>query len=141
MSESSLSNMYFKIFCSTVLNGNPWVKPCTMESLGTGIDGGDADGGLAAAVLTSANRPESNNLNSVVIGMLPTYLIVCFLLSPKYLERFKYIGLVALAIVLTISIGFIADLGNWFFYSSASIVFGCLWVLLFRTRYVSKNNN
>jgi hypothetical protein len=42
-----------------------------MELLGTGIDGGDADGGLVAAV-TSTNQPEeSNTLNLVLIGMPP----------------------------------------------------------------------
>lgn len=77
----------------------------------------------------------------VVIGMLPIYLIVCFMLSEQNLERIKYIGLVALAIAFTILIKFIAELGNWFIYSSVSIVFACLWVLLFRARFVLKNNN
>lgn len=98
-------------------------------------------GGVAAlSMITSSKLPIEEPLN-FIIGILPVYLIVCFLLSPKYLKRFKYIGLVALAMALTISINYIADLGNWFIYSSASIVFACLWGLLFRARYVLKDNN
>ena len=98
-------------------------------------------GGVAAmSVIGSSNLSIEAPFN-VVIGMLPIYLVVCFLLSEKNLERIKYIGSVALAIALTILIKFIAELGNWFIYSSLSIVFSCLWVLLFRARYVLKNNN
>lgn len=98
-------------------------------------------GGVAALSMIASSKLQVEEPFNFIIGMLPIYIIVCFLLSPEYVKRFKYIGLVALAMILTVSISNISGLGNWFVYSSAFIVFACLWGLLFRVRYVLIDNN
>lgn len=98
-------------------------------------------GGIAAVSVIASSKLPIGEPFHVVIGMIPVFLVLCFLLSTELYRRLRYLGLVTLAIVLIVSIQHLAGLGNWFVYSSVSIVFACLWIQLFRVRYVLKDES
>ena len=98
-------------------------------------------GGLAAVSVIASSKLPIDEPFHVVIGMVPVFLIVCFLLSSAYPKRLGYMGLVTVSILLTVFIQHFVGLGSWFVYSSVSIVFACLWIQLFRVRYVLKDEN
>ena len=98
-------------------------------------------GGVAAVSVIASSKLPIDEPFHVVIGMTPVFLIACFLLSPAHPKRLGYMGLVTASILLTVFIQNFVGFGSWFVYSSVSIVFACLWVQLFRVRYVLKDKN
>lgn len=98
-------------------------------------------GGVAAVSVIASSKLPIDEPFHVVIGMIPVFLTVCFLLSTELFRRLRYLRLVTLVIVLIVSIQYLAGFGNWFVYSSVSILFASLWVLLFRVRYVLKDKS
>lgn len=98
-------------------------------------------GGVAAVSVIASGKLPIDEPFHVVISMVPVFLIVCFLLSSAYPKRLGYMGLVTVSILLTVFIQHFFGLGSWFVYSSVSIVFACLWIQLFRVRYVLKDES